>query len=310
MILPRQALWACVAVQAVACWPQVYGFYHRAYTWRLERIPWRAALRIQPERDYLESILFGYRVARLVQDHTKPGERIFSLMSVPTAYTDREVLEYWHSAQADGLNDALRVPMTRNYPLFDIRADWDARPVWGVRMRVPRAWPGEWLIHEITLFSGEYPIRRGPQWRLRAWPNAGELPLAFDQNLATRWRTWEPIRAGMYVEVDFDRAQALSGAVVTSPNAFYALPFEFYGRERDGWHLLTSRPVATPKELGDVRVAATRAIREAGFRYILGLNSNEGNGLLCGAMLGHEAQWGLEKTAEVGPAVLFRIKQQ
>jgi hypothetical protein len=310
MILPRQALWACVAVQAVACWPQVYGFYHRAYTWRLERIPWRAALRIQPERDYLESILFGYRVARLVQDHTKPGERIFSLMSVPTAYTDREVLEYWHSAQADGLNDALRVPMTRNYPLFDIRADWDARPVWGVRMRVPRAWPGEWLIHEITLFSGEYPIRRGPQWRLRAWPIAGELPLAFDQNLATRWRTWEPIRAGMYVEVDFDRAQALSGAVVTSPNAFYALPFEFYGRERDGWHLLTSRPVATPKELGDVRVAATRAIREAGFRYILGLNSNEGNGLLCGAMLGHEAQWGLEKTAEVGPAVLFRIKQQ
>jgi hypothetical protein len=50
--------------------------------------------------------------------------------------------------------------------------------------------------------------------------------------------------------------------------------------------------------------------RSAGFRYILGLNSNEGNGLLCGAMLGHEAQWGLEKTAEVGPAVLFRIKQQ
>jgi hypothetical protein len=120
------------------------------------------------------------------------------------------------------LNDALRVAMTRNYPLFDIRADWDARPVWGVRMRVPQASPGEWLIHEITLFSGEYPIAGGPQWRLRAWPNVGELPLAFDQNLATRWRTWEPIRAGMYVEVDFDRAQALSGAVVTSPNAFYA----------------------------------------------------------------------------------------
>jgi hypothetical protein len=308
MAFPRQVLWACVAVQAVACWPQVYGHYHRAYTWRLERIPWRAALRIQPDRDYLESLLFGYRVARLVQDHTNPGERIFSLISVPTAYTDREVLEYWHSAQADRLNDTLGVAVARNYPVFDVRADWDSHPISGIRLRIPQASPGEWLIHEITLFSGEYPIFRSPQWQMRAWPNVWELPLAFDQNLATRWRTWEPVRAGMYVEADFDRAQALSGAVVTSPNSFSALPFEFYGRERDGWHLLASRPVVTPRPLGDVRMAATRAIRGAGFRYILTFNSNEGNGLLGAAIVGHEAQWGLEKTAELGPVLLFRIK--
>jgi hypothetical protein len=112
----------------------------------------------------------------------------------------------------------------------------------------------------------------------------------------------------MYVEADFDRAQALSGAVVTSPTAYYPLPFEFYGRERDGWHLLTSRPVVTQRPLGDVRMAATRAIRGAGFRYILAYNSDEGNGVLGAAMVGHEAEWGLEKTADLGPMVLFRIK--
>ena len=32
-----------------------------------------------------------------------------------------------------------------------------------------------------------------------------KLPLALDQNLASRWRTWEPARPGMYLEVDFDR---------------------------------------------------------------------------------------------------------
>lgn len=306
--LPRQVLWAFVAVQAVACWPQIFELYHPAYTWRLERIPWKAALRIQPERDYLESVLPAYGVARLVEDNTKPGERVFSLISVPEAYTNREVLEFWHSAQADQLLDTLRLAAAPNDTLFDVSAQWTPRDIWGLRIRVPQASPVEWQIHEITLFSGENPVSGGPQWELRAWPNVWELPLAFDGNRATRWRTWEPVRAGMYVEVDFDRALALSGAVMTSPTAAYALPFEFYGREHDGWHLLTNRPVVTPKPLGDVRMAAARAVRGAGFRYILAYNSDEGNGLLGAAMMGHEAEWGLEKTAEIGPAVLFRIE--
>jgi len=306
--LPRQALWACVAVQAVGCWPQIFGLYHPGYTWRLERIPWRAALRIQPEHDYLSGLLPAYNMARMVQNNTVPGERIFSLVSVPTAYTDREVLEFWHSAQADQLSDTLRVAMARSDPLFEVRANWTPHPMWGLRIRMPQASAVEWLINEITLYSGEYPIFSSPQWQLRAWPNEWELPLAFDGNRATRWRTWEPIRAGIYVEADFDRAQSLSGAVMTSPTAFHPLPFEFYGRERDGWHLLTNRPVVTQHPLGDVRMAATRAVRGAGFRYILVENGNEGNGLLGAAMVGHEAEWGLEKTADLGPVVLLRIK--
>ena len=308
MALPRPVLWVCVALQAVACWPQVFGLYHPAYTWRLERIPWRAALRIQPEREYLESVLPAYGVARLVEDNTKPGERIFSLISVPEAYTDREVLEFWHSARAEQLLDTVRVAAARNTPIFDLRAQWAPREIWGLRVRVPQASPVEWQIHEITLFSGENPISGGPQWDLRAWPNVWELPLAFDGNLATRWRTWEPVRAGMYVEVDFDRALALSGAVMTSPTAVSALPFAFYGRERDGWHLLANRPVVTERPLGNVRMSATKAIRGAGFRYILAENGSEGNGALGTDMVGHELEWGLEKVAEFGPVVLFRIE--
>lgn len=306
--LPRPVLWVCLAVQAVGCWPQIFGLYHRDYTWRLERIPWRAALRIQSERDYLSSVLPAYQVARLVEDSTHPGERIFSLITVPTAYTDRAVLEFWHSAQADRLMDALRVAATPDYALFDVRADWSPRPLWGFGIRMPRASPSEWLIHEIRLFSGDHEILASPRWELRAWPNVWELPLAFDGSRVTRWRTWEPIRAGMYVEANFDGPQTLSAAVMTSPAASHSLPCEFYGRERDGWHRLASRPVDTPAPLGDLRMSATRAVRNAGFEYILAYNSNEGNGLLGAAMVGHQAEWGLEKTADLGPAVLFRIK--
>ena len=308
LALPRQALWACVALQAVACWPQVVGLYHREYTWRLERIPWRAALRIQPEQAYLSSLQPAYRVARLVQDNTQPGERIFSLIAAPAAYTDREILVFWHSAQAVQLHDTLRVAVDRNNTLFDVRAEWTPHPMSALRIRMPQASPVEWVIGEIQLFSGDYRIFGSPQWQLQSWPNVWELPLAFDENQATRWRTWDPIRAGMFVEVDFDRAQTLSGAVMTSPTAFYPLPFDFYGRERDGWHLLTGRPVVTERPLGNVRMSATRAVRDAGFRYILANNGNDGNGALGADMVGHEVEWGLEKTADLGPVVLFRIK--
>jgi len=308
MTLPRQALWAAVAVQAVLCWPQIFALYHPAYAWRLERIPWRAALRIQPEQEYLASVLPAYQVARLVQDNTEPGERIFSLISVPEAYTDREVLEFWHSAQADQLLDALRVAATPNGTLADVRAEWSPRPLWGLRIRTPQAAPVEWKIHEIELYSGDHQVPGNPQWELQAWPNVWELPLAFDRNWATRWRTWEPIRAGMYVEADFGSAVVLSGGAMASPAGGYALPLEFYGRERDGWHLLTGRVVVTQMPLGDVRASATRAIRRAGFRYILAISTDEGNGLLGADMLGHEAEWGLEKKAELGPTVLFRIE--
>jgi len=206
------------------------------------------------------------------------------------------------------LNDALRVAMSPTRTLFDVRAEWTPHAVSALRLRMPRAAPVEWEIHDIKLYSGDRQIVGSPQWQLFAWPNVWELPLAFDDNRATRWRTVEPIQAGMFVEAEFDRPLALSAAVVTSPFAFYPLAFEFYGREPDGWHLLTSRPMVMERPLGDVRMGATRAVRDAGYRYILAYNGGGGNGVLGAAMWGHEAEWNLEKQADLGPVSLFRIK--
>jgi 4-amino-4-deoxy-L-arabinose transferase-like glycosyltransferase len=309
MALPRQLQWAAIAVQAIACWPQVFPLYHPAYTWRVERIPWRAALRIESEPAYLARLQGQYQIARLLNDYTAPGDRIFSLVSVPRAYTDRTVLEFWHTAQADDLGDALRVALAPTDLIYNVKADWTPRPLEGLRIRVPRAAPAEWLIHEIQLFSGDDQILNRPDWQLRAWPNVWDLPLAFDDNQATRWRTWEPIRAGMYVEVDFAAPQMLSGAVMMTPDAMLHLPFDFYGRERGAWHLLTGQPVATPRQVGDVRLGATRAIRRAGFHYLLiSTSKDEGNGRIGAAMAGHEVEWGLEKVGEYGPIYLYRIR--
>ena len=308
MALPRPAVWACIALQAVACWPAVMHLYHPVYTWRLERIPWRAALRIEPEQQYLSDFSSGYRIAQLVQNNTAPGARVFAFTSVATAYTDRNVVEFWHSAQADNLIDALRLASLPGQMVTEVTAEWRPRPVWGIRIRAPQPFPREWRIHDIQILSGEYRIFSSPQWRLRSHTNASELPLAFDGNPATIWRTWQPVRADTFVEADFDRSQQLTGSVVTSPVGFLPSPLEFSVRDQAGWHLVTSEPALAPKPLGDIRMAATRAVRTAGFGYILAWDSQDANGPLAAAMRAHPGEWGVEKIADLGPVLLFRIK--
>jgi hypothetical protein len=309
MPLPRAALWACVAIQAVGCWPAMYALYHPGFTWRLQRIPWSAAVRIEKDEDYLKRIIpDAYGVARMVQDHTRPGDRIFALVSAPGAYREREVLEFWHSARAEVWSETLRAAAAPKYPLFDERVDFPPAALTGVRIRAPQPSPLDWRIHEIRFYGGDSALPPSTQWELRAWPNAWELPLAFDENMATFWRTWGPIQAGSYVEVDFDKPLTLTAVVMTTPTAFFSLPFDFYGREADGWHLLTNKPEVTPRPLGNVRMSATRAIRSGGYSYILANNGNEGNGILGADMAAHELEWGLDRAASFGPVILFHIK--
>jgi 4-amino-4-deoxy-L-arabinose transferase-like glycosyltransferase len=309
MALPKPAVWAVMALQAVACWPWVIDVYDRTHMWRLREFPLQGALRIEAEQDYLWQRLDEYKIARLIENDTRPGERVYALMAVATAYTDREVLEFWHTAAAQQLNETLgMVSLYRDEPFYDVRAEWNPRLVWGVRVRVPQAASGEWCIHDLMLFSGEYRIYNSPQWRLRGWPNVFEMPLAFDENAATGWRSREPLRAGMYIEADFDRPQVLSSAVMTSHTPVYHVPFEFYARGHAGWTLLTDRPDIVRRPLPDLRRAATEAIRKAGYRYILAPTGIEGNGLLGAAMAGHEVEWGLAKAGEAGWVTLYKIE--
>jgi hypothetical protein len=309
MALPRPAALACLLFQAVTCWPQVIPLYQPVDTWNLEDFPWRAALRLEPEPHYLARTIDEYRIARMIDADTKPGERVFSLEQVASAYTDRESLDYWHSAQGDHLLDTLRVAgQFANAPLYDVKAAWPPQLLRGMRFRLAVAHPGEWCIHEIQLYSGDDRIYDSPQWLLSAWPNVWELPAAFDRNLATRYRTWTPMRPGMFAEVDFDRGQFLSSATLVSHTPVYGVPIEFYGLDAGGrWLTLgVGNPVRRAPE--DLRRQATNGIKRAGFDYILAPTGNEGTGPFARVFLGHEAEWGLEDLGEIGDTHLYRIR--
>jgi hypothetical protein len=279
------------------------------YGFRLHEFPLRAALRIVPEEEYLKRHVEGYAAAKTIERVTPPAARTLALLDVAKAYLDRDVIVHWQSAEADRMLDTLR--LASDYPgatLYDWKAVWPTESLRAVRFRLPAACPCECDIDEAQLFAGADRVPNSPRWTLRAWPNRWELPLALDGNVATRWRTWEPIRAGMFVEIELDAPQRLSAAALLSHVPVFQVALEVYGQATDRqWHLLSKAPAATPLAPEDLRRKATDALRDAGFRYLLAPTGEGGNAPIGNAIVGHEREWALERVSQLGRVYLWAV---
>jgi hypothetical protein len=315
MVLPRRAAWAAIALQAVLCWPNVLDLWETRYSFRLHEFPIAVVLGRESEPAYLKRRVEDYAVAKMIEHATPANSRTLGLLTVANAYLDRDVSVFWQSAEADRLLDTLRLASVYSAaPTFDWRATWPAQPIRTLRFRMPAAYAGEWDINEVQLFSGDYRIFNSPQWILSGWPNHWEAPLAFDGNLSTRWRTWETVRAGMYMDIDMGHPQRLSSAILVTHTPVLRVSLEVYGMEVHGldpgghWHLLATAPEAIPRPPQDLRLEASRALRNAGYRYLLVPTGAGGNAPLGNMIVGHEAEWGMELAADVGRFYLLRVK--
>jgi hypothetical protein len=307
MALPRAGLWAAIAVQGVLCLPQVIDLWETRYAFRLHEFPIAGALRIEPEQDYLRRHLNEYNVVKMIERATPPDSRTLALASVANAYLNRDVEVTWHSAEGDQLLDTLRVAgIYTKTPTLDSRVTWPPQAMRALRFRKTEPEDGEWDISEIQLFNEDYRVFNSPQWVLSGRPNRWEGPLAFDGNLATRWRTWQPVRTGMYFEVDFEHPQRLSSALLVGHLPFAGV---VEGQDAKGaWHFLTDQALVTTRPVQDLRLEAARAIRRVGFRYLLAPTGEGGNAPIGNLIVGHEAEWGLEQVGFAGDYHLFRVK--
>ena len=310
MVLPRPAAWAAVAIQALFCWPHVLDRMQPSYSFRLHEFPLRAALGIEPEADYLRRHIDEYNVARMIEDNTPPDSRTLALLGVANAWMDREVAGSWQSAEADTMLDTLRLAgLYTRAPTFDWEASWPEQVVRGLRFRIPRGYHGECDIDEVQILSGDYVIANSPQWTFGGRPNPWEGRLAFDGNLATRWRTWEPVRDGMTFDVDFGHGQSITSVTLVTHAPVFHPRLEVWGRDpKGGWRLLAPDARAVPRAPQDLRLDAARALRRAGFRYLLVPTGSGGNAPLGNLIVGHEADWGMERAASAGAYYLLRMK--
>jgi 4-amino-4-deoxy-L-arabinose transferase-like glycosyltransferase len=308
MVLPRPAAWAAIALQAVLCWPQVIDLRESRYAFRLHEFPLRAALRIEPEDDYLWRHADEFKLARIVESQTPPDAKILALLSVANAYVARDVRVGWQSAQTDNLLDSLRRAAIGTERWYAWQASWPMASLRGLRFRAPTARPAECDFNDVFIYSGNDLVYPSPHWALRAWPNSREAPLALDGNLATRWRTWEPIPAGMYFEIRFDRPQRISSVVISSPTPAFNVHLDLYGMDTPGHWRTLGTLLASRRQSPDLRRQATQAIRQAGYGYLVVPTGSEGTSPIGNAMAGQETDWGLELVTQAGPYYLYRVK--
>lgn len=291
----------------LASWPSVNNRWHISSGWRIAyHVPWRAALRREPEDEYLQRS-DEYRMARLVEANVPEGAPVLSLdAAVAQSYTLRTILVAWESAFGERVSDLL---FQAAYASSAGSRTWTATfphaPVRELKIMQTGRGDGEaiWSVNEIQLWSNGAPVPFSTRWQATAQPNPWDIGLAFDGSEATRWRSWEPLRPGMWIGVRFDRPQAIDRVDVTchdsqweSGMAASVLTVDGQWRAADG---STWRAMTAP----DLRKAATAALKSSGVRFIeMDLQVWQHSPYDADA-----AGWGVHQIGATSKSVLLRV---
>jgi hypothetical protein len=298
-------LMVLVAAHAVSSIPSVYQRYAPG-GWSLNRVSLKAALRIVPEDTYLKQA-DEYNTARLVERVVPPGDKVFSFFPTAESYTQREFLVGWQSAYGEVLQDILWTPLAADMmPTRILRFQFTARPLRRVRViQTATAGEAQWSVSELRIFSGPLELSRAPQWRLTAHPNPWEVQLAFDNSPATRWRTWQEARPGMYIDVDFGGPQTVDSVVLESSDDTNGTKLKLDAMTPDGkWATLSENPFEVKRQAQvNLRRAAGAELKARGIRYLLVDNDNHG----ARDFYLYSAQWGFTNVGCWNTRRLYRI---
>lgn len=296
-----------MTIHAILSWPTIIPKYASEAAWRMERFPYKAALRIIPEQQFLDEALYAYPAIKLIEGHVPEGESVFVESGMPDSYTRREIRVSFQSASNETLGD-----------IFNTGWQIGAQPIRAHIFKLPAIktqklrleqtataqYLEQWNIHELRFFSKGVELERKPEWRLQGWPNSWQVQLAFDNSPATRWRSNETPAPGMFMEVDFGSEQTVDEIrVETSPDSpsVRLQPERWTGSD---WEKLpaTLQSIDVPPN-PNARRMATFEMAKRGARYILLTDNDWGSE----DVRNDPASWALQEVGKDREFRLYRI---
>jgi Dolichyl-phosphate-mannose-protein mannosyltransferase len=304
----RWLLAALVIAHAVLSWPSQITRYSSPYIWRIEKFDYKAALRITPEEKYLEQHIADYAELRMLAENIPAGEPVFATGDLGwIAYSSREIIDHFRSAFGNTMWDIINTGWAESTQPLGVLV-FHFPETSATRIRVVQTAPAEkyqqWSVHELRFFDRASEIPRDRNWRLRAWPNPYEVQLAFDHSQATRWRTWQTVAPGMYLDVDFRAPKNVDEVrIETSPDS-WTFPLRVEKWEQGRWTALTDHFKLEPNQVTNgIRRSATYELLRRGIHYVVVRDRDFG-----GADYTDDPEsWGLEEVAHVAGATLYKI---
>ncbi len=295
-----------VAAHALSSWPDILKEYSDPYAWRLDRIRYKQALRLESEDEYLSQRWPPYATARLIEQQVPPGGRVLTYNQTGEAYTSREVLVVYQAASNGVLGEILWTPLIPEYqPVQRFTFRFPPRALRKIRVaQTEEGRPDHWSISEMRVFHKGRELERAARWRLTAKPNPWEVQLAFDNSPVTRWKCWHPLFRGMFVEVDFGAATEADEVVLECSEDQYKVRMRLEGSDGGAWTTLAEKPevrkVLPP--LG-VKMAASRELKERGVTHMLVHEDDFG----AADYRSNAPSWGMTEVGERHGFRLYRI---
>lgn len=314
LALPSPVLAVLAAAHAVAGFPDMPKKYMASPGWRLSRIPWRAALRLEDEDRWLGQQSAGYRAARMVERLTPPDAFVFAFSGIPESYTSRRVAVGFQSGRGERLLDLIQVAMFSDMrPMAERAFRFTRQPLQGVRVvqtNTPAPGSGQakdlWSVFEMRVFDGDRELGRRPAWRIWASPNPWGAGLAFDNSLITRWRSWERIRAGMFLQAEFGEALPADEVRLIMSEDQHGVRMLLEGKTTSGrWAPLGQDPPVRGAVVPlTVRRLAARELRRGGVKHLLVHESD----YAWPDLSRYTRAWGLREMGAVDGYHLYRLE--
>jgi hypothetical protein len=295
---------------AITSWPTGIRVYASPSVWSLNRMLYREALRIVPQDVALRRASDTYSLARMIEFNVPKGERVLAMEEVPFSYTSREVLVGFESAFNEELRDILdagwnedQQPTVRH--IFRFPATVTSRVRLVATAPVKRLSRNQWGVHELRFYNQGVELPRRPEWRLQAWPNPWDVQLAFDNSPATRWRSWEPAKPGMYLEADFGRQQTVDQVnVETCADDSGIQTIIQVLDDKGNWRPVGGQAAEDNVKLrGNIRRAATYELHVRGVNYLLLRDTDYG----AEDIRDDPESWGLKEIAAGFGARIYQV---
>jgi Dolichyl-phosphate-mannose-protein mannosyltransferase len=284
-------------------WPTVVSAYSDPANWRINTYPKEAALRRVTTESYLSKNLQDYELKQILESSTRPDERIFSFAGRPDAYIDRDIWVSYESTLGNLVQDILWTPQ-EHFPRRRARFRFLPLQVRGVRVVNNASDPNFWSVAEMRVFFQGKELPRDASWRIRAWPNTWEAPLAFDNSYATRWSTWQAMSPHARIEIIFPTARQVDEVALELQPAKEAKLQVDVLIESGRWIPMTDTVEYVKQDPPPgVRQAASREIKALGFRYLL-VNSDD---LVYEDFKKYFKFWGITELAQVHGTHFYRI---
>jgi hypothetical protein len=295
----QAALTLLIALAAVLAWPAIIEMYKApAGNWRIEQMPWQAALRIVPQDVFLGRQNPPWYAAKTLDYFVPRGKRVWSTASVAEAYCTTDLMMDHQSAEGELIEDILATATHDAFaPTWNLRFTFPKHSIQHLRITQTATSPDDiWSIAEVRLFNGPDRISRTPAWRFEATPYPWDIALAFDENPVTRWRSWESIHSGMHVDVDFGAPVEVDRVELHSSHD--------QGKIEVQLDVPAKLEKLEDPPLGDLRRLATQTVKARGINYLL---IDDPNGIAADVAK-DPARWGLEFLAERARNRLYRIQ--